>query len=232
MDPKLTARGMSLKLRVELGKLPMQRLALASYVGDPDACAALTALAAEGCGEAPPDRPESFDLWLPGLKAYGQGVVLRTSLAFSRLALLQWREIRRELKEKSAGHLCYPLAYDLVIAAEACLAYRLPDRLAYLTKTLSQAEDAPYDLHHSDNLPRHAQLMALFVHTARIVLPLCWSEAFDAIGRNLHEFWPKEKTRRNIVRTHLIPWALYEQAEADPILEHPTQSPRDSVADP
>ena len=180
MDPKLTARGMSLKLRVELGKLPMQRLALASYVGDPDACAALTALAAEGCGEAPPDRPESFDLWLPGLKAYGQGVVLRTSLAFSRLALLQWREIRRELKEKSAGHLCYPLEYDLVIAADACLAYRLPDRLADLTKTLSQAEDATYDLHQSDNLPRHAQMMALFVHTARIVLPLCWSEAFDA----------------------------------------------------
>lgn len=230
--PKLTERGERLKLRAEFGKLDLQRLALAAYVGDPDARLVLTLLAEEGNGEGAPKSPEAFDPWLAGLKDYGQGVVLRAGIALSRQALFHWRDIRRQLKEKSAGHLCYPLAYDLVIAAEACLTYPLPDRVAHASKLIRQAEDAPHDLEHEDLLQKHGQLMALFVQTARLATQE-WQQAFDELRRNtLRKIWPEEDKIRRIVRTHLVPWALNEHEFSDPIMLRPTQGPRDSVADP
>lgn len=229
-DHTRSQRAGRIKLRLTLGVLNPSHVRLAAYLGDPDANIALRDLARSRREELFPEAPRAFIPWLEGLKACGQSITLRASLAYARTGLFQWKRIRGELKEKSVGHLCYVMGYQLVMLAEACLLTNDPDLPEQMATLLRESDSASNDLLRRDGLPKHAQLMELFVDTARVTT-LAWQEPFEDIVRNLTLFWPEEKTRRNILRTHLVCWLLEEQGGLDPIARHPTMLPQHGVAD-
>jgi hypothetical protein len=203
---------------------------LAAYLGDPDAKTAQGDIARSRKEDEMPEPPKEFIPWLSGLKNYGQSMVLRAGLAYARAGLYQWKRIRGELKEKSVGHLNYVMGYQLVMMAESYLLSIDPDHSDQVTSLLEESVNAPEDLDKRDGLPRHAQLMQLFIHTAQLTTD-AWNKPFHDLVRNLPQLWPEEKTRRNILRTHLVCWLLEEQEGIDPIAAYPTMLPQHGVAD-